>query len=119
MPDTWLTTKLPDAIIGAPYEASLQISPHATQVTAGSVATGALPAGITLAGAGSNFSMLSGTPTGPPGVYTCTISLTDTAGAAVSASLSIVARYANQDDEKNLGANRSFATLKRAWPSQF
>ena len=80
---TVTTTSLPAATVGAPYQASLAAS-GGTGGNNWTVAAGALPAGISLAGDGS----LTGTPTAP-GTSTFTVQVKDTAGAAATRDLSI------------------------------
>lgn len=107
---TWASTQLPAAIRGIPYEAGLAITGAATAVTAGSVQSGALPAGLVVNA--SDHLRVTGTPT-TNGVFTFTLSLTDTAGAVTSPSFTIVVRDAEPGDDLALGANRSAAHVAR------
>lgn len=78
---------LPGATVDAAYGAELRadggIAPHRW-----AVATGALPAGLTLAGDGR----LTGTPTAP-GTATFTVTATDSAGTSASRELTLTAAY--------------------------
>ena len=105
---TITSTSLPPAFLGAPYEASVGYKGAATAVTAQSISVGNLPHGLALdtVGAAPGSLRISGTPDGAAnatpqsgvGVYTFTVSVTDTAGA-VTKSLSITL-YGAYGDEK-------------------
>lgn len=84
------TVNLPDAFVGVAYEAALAYHGNATALTASSVTTGALPAGLALVGA-LPFSKITGTPT-TPGTSTFKVTLTDTAGGVASPSFTITVR---------------------------
>jgi len=77
------TASLPDSMVGAAYSETLSATggqaPHTWSLTAG-----ALPTGVTLAPGGS----LSGTPV-VAGIYTPTITVTDSLGATASSGYSI------------------------------
>lgn len=91
---TWRTTKCPDAFLGVAYECSLATTGGiAGVISAGSVASGALPTGLTLA---SNKVIISGTPTAT-GLFTFTVSLTDSPDTAV-ASPTLTIRVRDYDD---------------------
>jgi hypothetical protein len=96
---TWRTTKLPDAILGAPYEASLAVTGNATAFTACTVTAGALPTGLSIT---ADKVRITGTPTGAVGTYTCTITLTDTAGAVASSLMTLVLRDIGKADKNSL-----------------
>jgi hypothetical protein len=86
----YTTVNLPNAYLGVAYEAGVAYKGAASAVTAQSVASGALPGGLaldTFASAPGSL-RISGTPTAL-GVFTFTLSVTDTAGAAVSSSYTI------------------------------
>lgn len=117
---TWRTVSLPDAVAGVPYEAGLAETGSLTAVTACVVATGSLPPGLSI---NADHVRVTGTPTGAgiDKTYTCTITMTDTAGGVTSGSLSITVRAAAD----NAGADRPFSTLPvvaqmaSMWPAQF
>lgn len=115
----WRTTRLPDCIINAPYEASLAVTGNATAFTAATPSP-ALPAGLAIS---ADFVRITGTYTGTPTVWTGTISLTDTAGAVSSGTLSINCRYAGESDLAVLGQSQlnqyENASLGRLWPLTF
>jgi len=81
---TIVTTALPDAVIDAPYDFSLQAAGGA-QPYAWALASGALPAGIALDGAGN----LSGTPT-ELGDSSLTIEATDGGQASATRDFTLV-----------------------------
>lgn len=118
---TWRTTRLPDAIVGVPYEASLAYTGAATAVTAIATSGGTgLPASNNLAFDASK-TRITGTPkTVDLGVYTFKVSVTDTAGAAVMGSnVTLVVRHAKDEDGPSLDANgsvKSQAEFARLWP---
>lgn len=87
----YTTVTLPPAYQGAAYEAAVAYKGAATPVTAQSIASGSLPAGLALdTNASAPGSLrISGTPTANPGTYTFTVSATDTAGAVTSPSYTI------------------------------
>ena len=103
----WSTTVLPAAIRGAPYEAGLAVTGNATAFTAVSISTGALPPGLSL---NADRVRITGTPT-TNGTFTFTVSLTDTAGAVVSPSFTIVVRDVDPADAIALGANKAAADI--------
>lgn len=117
---TWRTASLPDATAGVPYEAGLAETGSLTAVTASAVVSGSLPPGLSLS---ADKVRITGTPkgTGIGTTYIFTISLTDTAGAVTSPSLSITVRSAGDVQ----GKDKPFSTLPVAaqmaamWPSQF
>ena len=67
------TTSLPDGTVGSPYVAGLTANGGTPPYT-WSIASGSLPAGLTLAPNGT----ISGTPTGPRATSTFTVQATDT-----------------------------------------
>jgi len=66
------TTSLPDGTVGAAYNATLTANGGSPPYT-WAVTTGSLPAGLSLAANGA----ITGTPTGPRGVSTFTVTATD------------------------------------------
>jgi hypothetical protein len=116
----WKTASLPDATAGVAYEAGLAHNSSVTAVTNCTVTTGSLPPGLAI---NADHVRITGTPTGA-GVgktYTCTLTMTDTAGGVVSGSLSIAVRSAADAQ----GADKPFSTLPvvaqmtAMWPGQF
>lgn len=113
----YTSTVLPPAFLGQAYEAAIAYKGAATPVTAQSVVAGTtlngLPAGLALdtTGAAPGSLRITGTPTGAAssgntpasgtGPYTFTVSATDTAGAVVSATLTINL-YSSQSDPRLL-----------------
>lgn len=87
----YTTTVLPPAYLGAPYEGSVAYKGAGSVVTAQSVASGALPGGLALDtfSAAPGSLRISGTPTAL-GTFTFALTITDTAGAAVSSNYTIV-----------------------------
>lgn len=111
----WRTTRLPDAIVGAPYEASLAVTGAATAITAAS-ASPTLPTGLSFS---ADFVRITGTPLKAAlGVWSGTITLTDTAGAVQSGTLKLVVRYADELDMTSLSllGNKVLADYERLWP---
>lgn len=117
---TWRTVSLPPAIAGVPYEAGLAETGSLTAVTNCTVATGSLPPGLSI---NADHVRITGTATGA-GInktYTCTLTMTDTAGGVTSASLSITVRSAAD----HAGKDVSFSSLPvqaqmaSMWPAQF
>jgi hypothetical protein len=115
----WATTRLPDAIVGVPFEASLAVTGNATAFTAVAVNSGALPASGHLVFSAERV-RITGTPTKVDvGTYTFTVSLTDTAGAVVSPSFTVNVRYHTEADTVtlvNLG-QKAAADAARLWPT--
>lgn len=111
----WKTTKLPDAILGVPYQAGLATTGATTAITAGSVSAGALPAGLVVDA--TDHVRVTGTPTAK-GVFTATITLTDTAGAVASSSMTLRVRDVTHDDVNSLSAADKVAgdLAKLRWP---
>lgn len=118
----WRTTRLPDAIIGIPYEASLAVTGNATAITAAS-ASPSLPTGLSFS---ADFVRITGTPLkASKGLWTGTITLTDTAGGQASGTLKLLVRFHNPEDltgdlasiTNSLGSSTLVAAdLERAWP---
>lgn len=111
------TVKLPDAVVGQPYEAALAYHGNATALSASAVVSGALPAGLSLVGA-LPFSKITGTPTAPAGdvptVFTFTLSLTDTAGAVTSPTLTITVHPDSFSDVKWQGGEAQATRAARS-----
>jgi hypothetical protein len=117
---TWRTTALPDAVAGVPYEAGLAESGSLTAVTACTVASGSLPPGLSV---NADHVRITGTPTGA-GInktYTCTLTMTDTAGGVTSGSLSITVRSAGDSagKDKPFSSHPVLAQMASMWPAQF
>jgi hypothetical protein len=117
---TWRTVSLPVAIAGVPYEAGLAETGSLTAVTNCTVATGSLPPGLSI---NADHVRITGTPLGSgiDKTYTCTLTMTDTAGGVTSTSLSITVRSASN----HAGADVTFSSLPlqaqmaAMWPAQF
>lgn len=106
----WKTVTLPEAILGKAYEAGLALNGEATSVTITVKAGSALPAGLVINADGVR---ITGTPT-VLGVYTFTLTATDTAGAVDSAALSIHVGTGREDDILSDTAAVQFA---HEWPA--
>ena len=81
------TTTLPSTTIDIPYSAAIAIA-GGTSPYIFTISSGALPAGLTI---NASSGVISGTPTGPAGTSTFTVTVTDSAAtqASVSQRLSI------------------------------
>jgi hypothetical protein len=113
------TTALPDAFVGQAYQAAIAYQGNATALSAASVSSGTLPAGLAI-DAALPFSRITGTPTAA-GTATIKVTLTDTAGAVQSGSLTINVHSAAIPDEgyftEQGDPSRPIATdLAREWP---
>lgn len=117
------TVALPDAFIGVTYEAAIAFHGNATALTAASAS--GLPAGLSLVH--STFASvtsvrITGTPTGAqaPGNFTVAVTLTDTAGAAVSGNYTMrlfdASQYPNRDTELG-GGEPNAADIGTEWPT--
>lgn len=114
----WKTTRLPDALVGAAYEASLAVTGNATAFTAASVSSGALPSSGNLV-LNADHVRITGTPKRADlGTYTFKITLTDTAGGVQSGTFTLVVRNPTDADAAGLDAagQRTAADFSRAWP---
>lgn len=113
---TWRTTQFPLAYIGQPYEASLAETGSLTAVTACTVASGALPAGLAIS---ADFVRITGTPTGPAhtavGTYTFTLTMTDTAGGVTSGSFTITVAAGDHIDGQPVNTLPLAAQLAKEW----
>lgn len=105
----YTTTKFNPGFVGVPYEEAIGYT-GATIVTAATVNSGALPPGLTL---NADHTRITGTPT-TPGLFTFTLSMTDTGGAVVSGSYSIRIAPAAQEPQAAQTLNDS---LRIMWPS--
>lgn len=109
----YTSTAFPDAVIGVAYEAAIGIKSSASVVSAASVSTGALPTGLSV---NADHSRITGTPTAT-GVFTFTLSTTDSAGAVVSGTYTITVvndpRVVNEDLDDAPVATQ----LAREWPA--
>lgn len=109
---SYTTVNLPPCFIGVPYEASIAYKGAATPMTAQSIVAGTtltgLPAGLAMdlianpgstkiAGTATGAASGGNTPKSGLGNYTFTVSLTDTAGAAVSSTYTITVYQSPQD----------------------
>ena len=112
---TITTTKLPSGFINVSYEAGLATTGNASAITAATIATGALPPGLTLSA--SDHLRITGIPTSG-GKFTFTISLTDTAGTTTSGSLSILVLSPGKSPLTD-GNFPLVDQLKIQWPAQF
>lgn len=112
------TVAFPDGFVGLAYEAGIAEISAATAITAGAVATGALPPGLTV---NADHVRITGIPTSG-GLYTFTLSLTDTAGAATSGTYTIYIH--NQVPpgvwrQAPVGGQGVGGQLKVQWPTEF
>ena len=102
MTDTlvWHATTLPNAPVGEAYVAGLPVSGNTLAVT-WTKASGTLPTGITLTGAGLN-GVLAGTPT-VAGTYSFTLTATSAAGGTANQAfkLTVGADFSSVDDFQN------------------
>lgn len=105
------TVTFPNAMVGVPYEAAIAYQGNATALTASAVASGALPPGLVLDVA-LPFTRIVGIPT-TDGLFTFTVSLTDTAGAVTSGPLTIRVTTLNLDEGDNVSAQ---ADIRIEWP---
>jgi hypothetical protein len=108
------TVAFPDGFVNVPYEAGIVEEGSATAVTAGTVATGALPTGLVVNA--TDHRRITGTPT-VGGVFTFTLTLTDTAGAVTSGSYTITIH-----NSPGPGVYRNLplaSQLKVQWPTEF
>lgn len=114
------TTVLPDAFPGTPYKASIAISWAASVVTAGSLASGTLPPGLSIA---SDHVRITGTVSGVfaplPKAYSFTLSLTDTAGAKTSGTYTITVREPQAVPGKGYADLPPVAQQAALWPESF
>lgn len=99
----------PPAVLGVTYECGVSIKGMATAVTANSIQSGALPAGITLTAAPEM--RLTGVPT-VTGTFTFTVSATDGAGAVVSGAYTLIV-YGFEGDDGFTGRVRTPAATLR------
>jgi hypothetical protein len=109
------TQTFPPGFVNVAYEAGVATTGNATAITAHSIATGALPPGLTVNA--SDHLRIAGIPTAS-GKFTFTIALTDTAGVTTSPSLSIV--IVSPGKSPLTDGNFPVADqLKVQWPSEF
>lgn len=109
----WKTVTLPDGIAGVPYEAGIAVTGAAGAITALALkgASGALPAGIVCNS--SDHVRMTGTPT-TPGTYTFKLTITESAGAVDSGTLSIRVRDVDNADTADLAAaDKNLADVKK------
>lgn len=108
------TVALPIGFVNVPYEAAIAFHGNATALSASAVATGALPNGLALDVA-LPFSRITGTPT-VAGLYTFTLTFTDTAGAVTSGSYKIYISTLEAGEIERALSNRSQMLV--TWPGQ-
>jgi len=108
------TVAFPDGFVNMPYEAGIAEEGSATAMTAGVVATGALPPGLVVNA--TDHRRITGTPTAG-GLYTFTLTLTDTAGAVTSGTYTIYVH--NQASPSVIRAAPLASQLKVQWPTEF
>lgn len=103
---------LPDAFTEVPYLAAIPFYGSATAITACSVASGSLPAGLVLS---STYAVISGTIAynAADGPYSFTISLTDSSGTA-SQAFTLNVHYLEADPDLTTGM---FAILRDGPPN--
>jgi len=109
---SFLTTSLPDATIGAGYVSSVAVTAGAPPF-AFSIASGALPPGITYSNASLNAIEISGIPSpNSAGTYTVTFKATDsTGGSTTSQALTITVQAASGSARKADPGVQSTAAL--------
>jgi large repetitive protein len=105
------TDAFPVAIVNMYYEVALAYSGDASPITHSAVVSGSLPPGLVLDSA-IPWTRITGTPTSN-GLYTFTISLTDTAGTVTSPALTIRCLTSGIDDWLYRPAK---ANIDIAWP---
>lgn len=106
----WKSVKLPEAIIGQPYEAGLAMNGQVTAVTVTVKGGSTLPAGLVINADGVR---ITGTPTSI-GLYTFILTATETAGAVDSSSFTLHVGTGREDDILSDSAAVQFA---REWPA--
>jgi large repetitive protein len=107
----YTTVAFPPAFTRIPYEAAIGYT-GATIVTAAAVNSGALPTGLIV---NADHTRITGTPT-VSGVFTFTLTMTDTGGAVISGSYTItVVDGAEWPPEVETPAEG----LKTQWPTEF
>jgi hypothetical protein len=113
----WKTLTLPDAVVGAPYEAGLAFTGNATAVTACVVkgGSGALPTGLAV---NADLVRLTGTPKAVAGVYTFKLTITDTAGAVDSGTFTLRVRDGFDRSPGDVNSDSPASQNGRAWPLQ-
>ena len=108
------TVAFPDGFVNMAYEAGIATVLGATALTAGTVATGALPPGLVVNA--TDHTRITGVPT-QAGTFTFTLTLTDTAGASTSGTYTITI---HNKVPPNIFANAPLASqLKVQWPTEF
>lgn len=110
----------PPAFVGVPYVWMPPYHGAATALTACSISAGALPAGLAMKNS-TTQPTITGTPTtaNVPGLYTFTVSITDTAGAVThqfTMELYDASQYPNRDTEAG-GGEPNAADLETEWPT--
>ena len=83
------TLTVPDAIEGTPYSATITAAGGTGAGYSWSIAAGALPAGLTLAQAGTPNTTISGTPT-EDGTFDFTVRVSDSAGGTGTRAFTLV-----------------------------
>jgi phage baseplate assembly protein gpV len=105
----YTTTKFNPGFVGVPYEEAIGYT-GATQVTAAAVNSGSLPPGLSV---NADHTRITGTPT-TAGLFTFTLTMTDTGGAVVSGSYSIRIAPAYQEPKDAQTVNDA---LRIMWPT--
>jgi len=108
------TVAFPDGFVNVNYEAGIATVLGATALTAGTVATGALPPGLVVNA--TDHTRITGRPT-TGGLFTFTLTLTDTAGASTSGTYTIFIH--NQASPSILRAAPVASQLQVQWPTEF
>ena len=85
MPPAITTSTLPNGVIGIPYSSTLSAA-GGIQPYSWSIASGMLPAGVTL---GTQDGLISGTPSGPAGGYQFDVRVTGNDGASSTKTLDL------------------------------
>jgi hypothetical protein len=105
------TATLPNALVGVAYEAGIAETGAVTAITACTVTSGSLPPGLAIS---AELVRITGTPT-KSGTYTFKVTLTDTAGAVQSGTLTITVAVAADDLPGDILTQPVAAQLARTW----
>jgi hypothetical protein len=108
------TVAFPDGYVNVAYEAGIAETGAVTAITAGALATGALPAGLVVNA--TDHVRITGIPT-QAGTFTFTLNLTDTAGVATSGTYTITIH--NQPSPGIIRNAPLTTQLKVQWPTEF
>ena len=113
------TVAFPDGYVGLAYEAGIAETGAATAITAAGVNSGALPGGLVVNA--TDHVRITGIPT-TGGLFTFTLTMTDTAGAVVSGSYTIYIHNQVSPSvgrQAPVGSQGTGGQLKVQWPTYF